>query len=88
VVHEALACGCPVVASDIGGVPDMLPSRKYGIAVAVAPPEEFPKQLEAALTQAMQSEWDRDAIAQWGHARTWTSVASEALAQLEIAAHQ
>lgn len=88
VVHEALACGCPVVASDAGGVPDMLPSRRYGILVPVAPEEEFAQKLEASLRQAMQSPWDRRAIGQWGHARTWTSVALEALVQLEIAAHQ
>jgi teichuronic acid biosynthesis glycosyltransferase TuaC len=86
VVHEALACGCPVVASDIGGVPDMLPGRNYGMVVPVTP--DFPQQLEAALCEAVQSPWDRSAIAVWGHARTWTKVAAEAVAQLEMAAHE
>lgn len=83
VVHEALACGCPVVASGIGGVPDMLPSRNYGIVVPVTP--DYPRQLENALREAIQSPWDRGAIALWGRSRTWAKVAAEAVAQLEIA---
>jgi hypothetical protein len=64
----------------------MIPKREYGTVVPMARPEEFPRQLENALRAAIQSHWDRTAIAAWGHARTWTTVAAEALAQLEIAA--
>ena len=36
VVHEASACGAPVVATAVGGVPEMLPSERYGMVVPEA----------------------------------------------------
>jgi hypothetical protein len=35
VVHEALACGAPVVATDVGAIPQMLPDPRYGVIVPV-----------------------------------------------------
>jgi teichuronic acid biosynthesis glycosyltransferase TuaC len=78
VVNESLACGAPVVATDIGGVPDMLPSAKYGLIV---PPNNQPA-LDQALEQAISRHWDREAIAAWGQSRSWEHVASEVLEQL------
>jgi len=80
VVHEALGCGTPVVAHDVGGVPDMLPDPRYGRVVPIG---DQP-QLEHALAEALQTQWDRPAIAAWGQARTWAAVAREAVAQLEF----
>jgi len=32
VIHEALACGLPVVATNVGGVPEMIPSDRFGLS--------------------------------------------------------
>jgi len=84
VVHEALGCGAPVVATDVGGIPDMLPSGEYGMIV---PPADQ-SALEQALRQALAKPWDRDRIAQWGQARSWEQVAAEAVGQLRAAAER
>jgi teichuronic acid biosynthesis glycosyltransferase TuaC len=86
VVHEALACGCPAVASDVGAVPDMLPTRDYGIVVPLDPAAEFAEALREALGAALDRKWDREAIAAYGRSRTWDAVAREALDQLSLAA--
>jgi teichuronic acid biosynthesis glycosyltransferase TuaC len=78
VVHEALACGTPVVSTDVGAVPDMLPSPRYGIVV----PTREPAGIEDGLRQALSREWDRSAIADWGGARSWERVGAETLSRL------
>ncbi len=80
VVHEALACGTPVVASDVGGVPDLIPSTEYGIIV----PTDDQSALESALKAALKKTWDHEAIASWGQSRSWERVADEVLGQAEL----
>ena len=82
VVHEALGCGVPAVASDVGGVRDMLASSDYGIVV---PPGDQ-TALTAALGNALRQKWNREQIAAWGRARSWSRVGSEAAAVLRDAA--
>jgi glycosyltransferase involved in cell wall biosynthesis len=82
VVNEALACGTPVVASDTGGVKDMLCSTDYG---AVVPIDDV-DALATALGWALGRNWDRKRIAQWGGSRSWRQVATEAVGWLEAAA--
>jgi len=79
VVHEALACGTPVVAADVGAVPEMIPSEQFGIVV---PPGDV-TALENGLRQALSRQWDRAAIAAWGRMRSWQQVASEVLREIE-----
>ncbi len=81
VVNEALACGTPVVATRIGGVPELVPSPEYGIIVE--PGDQ--QGLEAALEAALSREWNREAIARWGQSRSWDNVAREVVAFLEQA---
>lgn len=75
VVNEALACGTPVVASAVGGVPAMLRGDVYGIAV---PPGSLTLLVEA-LDRGLKSSWDRIAISSWGRSRTWSDAAAEVI---------
>lgn len=72
VLLEALACGTPLVATNVGGVPEVITSSEIGILV-----EENASALADALNAALQKSWDRKAIAHHGHQRTWDSVAAE-----------
>jgi teichuronic acid biosynthesis glycosyltransferase TuaC len=73
VVNEALACGTPVVAADVGAVPEMIPSLDYGTVT----PAGNVTALTAALETALVRRWDRAAIAAWGQSRSWMHTARE-----------
>jgi glycosyltransferase involved in cell wall biosynthesis len=57
---EAAACGVPVVASNVGGVPEVV---KEGVNGFLVPPGN-PEALAAALHRALSHPWDRAAIVQ------------------------
>jgi glycosyltransferase involved in cell wall biosynthesis len=82
VVTEALACGTPVVATDVGAVPQMIPSEDYGIIVPV---DDVPA-LERGLRKALTMDWDRKRIAEFGRQRPWRRVGEEAFEELAAAA--
>ena len=79
VVHEAMACGLPVVATDVGAIPQMIPSAEYGLIV----PVNDQMALQEALLRALQKRWDRRSISAWAHCRSWASVAQEVVAQMQ-----
>jgi glycosyltransferase involved in cell wall biosynthesis len=56
---ESFACGCPVVATRVGGVPEMLALSGAGLLV---PPGQ-PTELAIALKQGLLRTWNRDEIA-------------------------
>jgi teichuronic acid biosynthesis glycosyltransferase TuaC len=77
VVLEALACGRPVVATNVGGIPEIL-SDESGQLV---PPRD-PAALAQALASVLDSSWDAPAISARG-SRSWNAVAAELLAIFE-----
>jgi glycosyltransferase involved in cell wall biosynthesis len=79
VVHEALACGTPVVATDVGAIPEMLADPGNGVII----PVNDSVRLQRALATALETHWDRTAISRWGHARSWTQVAGEVLQEMQ-----
>jgi glycosyltransferase involved in cell wall biosynthesis len=72
VIHEALACGTPVVATRVGAVPDLL-----GTADGVLCTPEDPGALARALQEIWNRAWDRPEIARRGSSHTWQSVADD-----------
>lgn len=82
VVHEAMGCGTPVVAFDVGGVSEMLAVPGHGIVV----PAGNQPALQEALSSALTRQWDRDCISAWAQARSWQQVGRETLAELISAA--
>jgi len=73
VVLEALACGRPVVATNVGGIPEIL-SDDSGLLV---PPRD-PVALAQALASVLDKSWDAAAISTRG-SRSWNAVAAELL---------
>jgi teichuronic acid biosynthesis glycosyltransferase TuaC len=72
VVHEAMGCGTPAVATSVGAVRDMI-SEERGIVVPVGDQEA----LNEGLLSALKRVWNREAIATWAHARDWKRVGAE-----------
>ena len=72
-VLEALACGRPVVATRVGGIPEIM-SDACGRLV---PPRD-PAALASALASVLDRIWDAAAISALG-SRSWITVAAELL---------
>ncbi|MEO8725455.1 MAG: glycosyltransferase [Acidobacteriaceae bacterium] len=79
VVIEALACGRPMVASRVGGIPELM-DESCGRMVA---PRDG-AALCAGLDETLNAAWDAEAISAT-HGRTWEEVADETFAVLEEA---
>ena len=80
VILEALACGRPVVATNVGGIPEIM-SNACGRLV---PPRDS-AALALALDAVLSANWDAPSIAaHWS--RSWTVVATELLDALQTIA--
>ncbi|MCU0692376.1 MAG: glycosyltransferase [Polyangiaceae bacterium] len=67
VLLEAMACGLPVIATDVGGNAEVVCSSSLGTIVAF----DDAKALEAALDEALRKSWDVCAIRSYAHENTW-----------------
>jgi len=76
-IIESLACGRPVVATTVGGIPELVHDDN-GILV---PPGDV-LALTQALNIALDTKWDSAAISHGCH-RTWHEVAQETLSICE-----
>jgi teichuronic acid biosynthesis glycosyltransferase TuaC len=64
---EAMACGLPVVTTEVGGNAEVVANAKLGILV----PFGQPQRLTEAIADALARDWDRDAIVAYAESNSW-----------------
>jgi glycosyltransferase involved in cell wall biosynthesis len=80
VVLEALATGTPVVATAVGGVPELL-DQDNGFLV----PSEDPEALAGGLKAALERTWDRDELRRSVKCLSWEEFSGAILRELQAA---
>lgn len=83
-LREALACGCPVVSSDVGDVRSLVGAQSGIIVKDRANPREWRDALETAL----RTPWDRQAIRADAERHTWAAVAARVLEEWQACVAQ
>lgn len=71
VLLEAMACGRPVIATNVGGIPEILNQRKLGLLV----PPKNPEAMANAMKEILTAPVDEDFIAAEGRKHSWTATA-------------
>jgi glycosyltransferase involved in cell wall biosynthesis len=84
VVLEALACGRRVVATRVGGIPDLLNDPRLGTMV---PPRD-PEALRIALADALRTHYEPNDVTQLNPATSWDESAAALLQVLRSAVAQ
>jgi glycosyltransferase involved in cell wall biosynthesis len=64
---EAMACGLPVIATDVGGNAEVVCRAELGSIV----PFDDPAALGGAIQAALAKRWDRDAILRYAQDNDW-----------------
>lgn len=70
VALESISCGRPVVASNIGGIPEIINNSELGI---LFPPRDSQK-LAKALEEALDKEWKHEIIAKSAERFYWENI--------------
>jgi len=72
-IHEALACGTPVVAPAIGGIPDALADPNLGVLIDTGEPDN----LAQGIRQAMNTSWTPSNLHKAAALHDWLSIAAK-----------
>jgi len=71
VLLETLACGTPVVATPVGGIPEIIQSEDIGILV-----HRTEHEIARGLALALQKQWQPEMLTQYARQYTWDRAAS------------
>lgn len=72
VLLESMACGTPVVATAVHGVPEVVRDPAVGVLVT----ERSPQALSIALTEALAARRDRSAVRRYAEAHDWSETSA------------
>ncbi len=75
VVMEALACGAPVVVSEVGGIPELVNDEFLGLLIDPDNSVDLTNKLEMALS----IDWDRKRIRKYMEQLTWDWCAKQVI---------
>jgi teichuronic acid biosynthesis glycosyltransferase TuaC len=64
---EAMACGLPVVTTDVGGNAEVGANANLGLLVPFGEPD----RVAQAIADALMRDWDRDAIVAYAESNSW-----------------
>ncbi|MCS7123536.1 MAG: glycosyltransferase [Candidatus Aenigmarchaeota archaeon] len=73
VMFEALGVGLPFVGTAVGGVPEIITSKDYGLLCKPADSEDLAEKILIAL----EKEWDREKIRKYAERFTWENIAMQ-----------
>ncbi|MEM7253343.1 MAG: glycosyltransferase [Pseudomonadota bacterium] len=67
VILESMACGRPVIATDVGGNAEVVSNARLGTIV----PFNDPDALQDAMAQGLETAWDREEIIEYAKSNSW-----------------
>lgn len=79
VIPEAMACGKPVIATRVGGVPEAISSSELGTLVAPKDPEA----LSQGILEGLNRRWLREEILNKAQSYSWNNIVNRILAIYE-----
>jgi teichuronic acid biosynthesis glycosyltransferase TuaC len=71
VLLEALACGTPIVATRVGGIPEIVTSERIGMLTG-----SEPQEIAGAARAALERDWDRVVLRAHAERFTWERAAA------------
>ncbi len=78
VILESMACGTPVVATAVGGVPEVVTAPEAGVLMR----DRSPEALAAAVVELLARRPDRDKTRQFSQRYSWAQTSADHLALL------
>jgi len=84
VIYEALACGTPVVAPAVGGIPEALPGTSLGLVL----PASEPHMLAYGIREVLGRNFDRSELRRTASLHDWDAVARRYMDLFELVLRQ
>jgi glycosyltransferase involved in cell wall biosynthesis len=79
VIYEALACGTPIIANGVGGIPEALSSSELGLLMR----DNDYRTIVQAISTAYERDWKREAAVSIAKQHSWDEIARQYLAIYE-----
>ncbi|RLG44098.1 MAG: glycosyltransferase family 4 protein [Thermoproteota archaeon] len=79
VLFESLACGTPVVATKVWGIPEVICSEDYGILVD----RRSGKEIAEGILKALNKCWDYSKLVEYARRNTWDKVGQKVYSEFQ-----